>query len=279
MKVVVIIFVIVVLVLMVATLVFSILTWDKLKQPNIEEEKNKTVDFPGNVRASAEPHRSKTVAEALVKSLQKELILTHGSLEEEVPEQVMVAMYVEPSSVVLELGSNYGRNTFVIDHILSDFRNLVTVECDPNSHRKLLENFKEQNNKPLQTVCGALSYIPLVQEGWNTYPKSEVKEEDLANFTEVKCVTLSDIERLFSKKFDTLVVDAEGALFYIFKHGTNDFLDSFHTVILENDYVNIEHYYDVKNRLLREGFRVAYSERGGWPAPCAAFFFQVFIRI
>jgi len=49
-------------------------------------------------------------------------------------------MYIKPNDCVLEIGGNIGRNSCVIGKLLSDSRNLLVVESDPESVYKLEEN-------------------------------------------------------------------------------------------------------------------------------------------
>ena len=72
--------------------------------------------------------------------------------------------------------------------------------------------------------------------------------------------------------FDTLVVDCEGALYYILKEEP-EFLNGFKTIIIENDFIDITHKEFVDEEFKRYDFRNVYSIPGGF-GPCYNFFYQ-----
>ena len=48
-------------------------------------------------------------------------------------------------------------------------------------------------------------------------------------------------------------------------------------LIMENDYVEIEHKKWIDDTLIKKGFRIIHSQKGGW-GPCKGFFYQVWRR-
>ena len=73
--------------------------------------------------------------------------------------------------------------------------------------------------------------------------------------------------------FNVLVVDCEGALYYILKEEP-EFLNGFKTIIIENDFIDITHKEFVDEEFKRYDFRNVYSIPGGF-GPCYNFFYQV----
>ena len=205
------------------------------------------------------------------------LKFNYGSLKEEYPEQLMILSYLSPESVVLELGSNIGRSSCVIASILDDNSNFVTLECDPISVDKLTVN-RDLNDFKFKIENAALSRRQLVQNGWSTKPvnNDDHLNECLKNgWKKINTVTWTELQDKYKLKFDTLVADCEGALYYILLDEPN-MLDTFHTIIIENDFTDINHKKKVDEILEKNGFKNIYTEPLNVPFPCGYCFFQVF---
>ena len=55
-----------------------------------------------------------------LKELQDSLILKYGTFEQEYVEQTMAYTFIEKTNIVLELGSNIGRNSLIISKLLNN---------------------------------------------------------------------------------------------------------------------------------------------------------------
>lgn len=194
-----------------------------------------------------------------------------GRMSDEYPEQVMISTYLSPEDVVLELGSNIGRSTMVIASIVKQ-ENFVTLECDPVSFGLLTIN-KHLNGFSFFAECAALSYVDLYQDGWITSPIPN------PGWKRVQRLTFEEIERHHDLKFNALVIDAEGALYYILRDRP-EILAGINKIIIENDYLDIEHYIFVRELFEFYGFKNVYSKQGGWTMqePCSECFFQVWMK-
>jgi len=204
--------------------------------------------------------------------------LKYGDMKDELPEQRIALRYLNGNERVLELGSNVGRNSMVIAYILKQKNNnkFVTLECDPESAKMLEENMKANGFK-FHIVSAALSKRRLIQKGWNTV-ESDV---DVEGFKRVETVTLKDINQKYRVNFDTLIVDCEGAFYYIL-HDMPEILNNVKLIIMENDYYNPEHKKYVDDMLKKNKFMVAYYEpltthEGLFPH-CRDQFYQVWKR-
>lgn len=197
------------------------------------------------------------------------LVLKSGNLYDEYSEQIMSVMFIKPNDKVLEIGSNIGRNTLTISSLLADQNNLVTLECDPKSYNILLEN-RDLNKHKFRAVNKALSYRPLVLSGWDSKP---LTGDVPANHIKVDTITFDDLEESNNIKFDTLVADCEGALYYIFLDNP-DVLNCINTIIVENDYHNLLHKEKVDNIVSCKGFQRVFFQPGGW-GPCESRFYEV----
>ena len=172
----------------------------------------------------------------------------------EVPEQLMTVRYLRGHEKVLEIGGNIGRNSLIIASLLEEEGNLVTLESDEGISRQLAEN-KSLNNMSFHIESSALSKRRLIQKGWDTKP-SEILEP---GHKWVNTITLEELKRKYDVQFDTLVLDCEGAFYYILKD-MPDILDNINLIIMENDYKVIEQKQYIDTILRDNGFSVDYQE-------------------
>lgn len=203
--------------------------------------------------------------------IHRQLKFSGGNIRDEYIEQIMAVSYLKPDAVVLELGSNIGRNSLIIATLLNNQRNFVTLECDPESYRILLNN-RDQNNYTFHAENAALSYQKLIQKGWDTIPSETV----LPGYFSVNTITYEELQIKYGLYFDTLVVDCEGALYYILKDRPS-ILDNITTIIMENDYRDITHKNFIDDLMRSKGLSRVYVKSGGW-GPCYGNFYEVWQR-
>ncbi len=209
------------------------------------------------------PIEDKSITENLsreegINKLQKihsKLRLLHGSFEDEYPEQLMAAMYLHPDAKVLELGGNVGRNSCVIGSILQDSRNLVILESDKRSAECLQQN-RDYNNLQFHIEASALSKIPLIQSDWTSKPSNV----DLPGFFRVDTIIFDEVQKKYEIEFDTMVVDCEGALYYILRDDP-DILKNIKLIIVENDYTDKKHLDYTLEVFVKNGFRLIFSDK------------------
>jgi FkbM family methyltransferase len=219
-------------------------------------------DLKFNIHEVLESH--KVVPYKNLQDIHDRLGLYNGSFDEELSEQMMAIRFVKPDATVLELGANIGRNTCVIASILTDSQRLVTFESDPKS-AAVLEQNRKHNKLAFHIESCALSKNPLIQKGWNT--KLHFEKDVPEGWKKVDTMCWSDVLSKYKEHtFDTLVADCEGALYYILQDEP-DFLKTFHTVVIENDFTDIAHKNFVDDEFRRFGFSCVYREKGGFE-PC-----------
>jgi len=206
-----------------------------------------------------------------LRNLHRYLRLVHGSMLDEYPEQLMIIQYVRPEARVLEIGGNIGRSSCVIASVLSDSSRLVVLESDPKS-AKILEQNRDINGFKFQIQASALSSIPLSQSGWDTLPTKDAP----STWAPVNTITWEELGALYSMKFDTLVLDCEGA-FYPIVRDYPQILDGVHTVIIENDFHRLSDYQYVSAKLTGAGLKRVVVRSGGW-GPCSPFFYEVYSK-
>lgn len=217
-----------------------------------------------------------------------QLRFTGGDITHEMVEQSMVVDYLDPDARVLELGSNIGRNTLMISCILNDPRNLVTVECNP-FFVELLRNNRFANRLDFHIEAAALSHRKLMQstdncrfgsaaEAWEAIPA-----EELAPGCEwITSVTFDELEAKYKIRFDTLVADCEGALYYILEDDPG-LLTNITTIILESDFRVVEQKWSVERIFAQYGFERVFSvalvpNLTELPQECADSFWEVWKR-
>jgi FkbM family methyltransferase len=202
--------------------------------------------------------------------LHNKLQMKHGNFNSELPEQMMAINYIKGNEKILEIGGNVGRNSLIISSLLKDSRHLVTLECDYEIAQQLTEN-RDINKLNFHIENCALSKRKLIQKDWNTI----VSDELLPGYKKVNTITLEELNDKYNIEFDTLVLDCEGAFYYILLD-MPEILNNIHLIIMENDYTNIEHKLYIDNKLREENFEVVYSHFGGWDntCPCYNNFFE-----
>jgi FkbM family methyltransferase len=203
-----------------------------------------------------------------LKTIHSKLTIKYGNLYDEVSEQKMVLRYLTGNEKVLEIGGNIGRNSLVISSILNDKSNLVVLECDDNISKQLKEN-RDLNNFNFNIENSALSNRKLIQKGWDTIPSDTLQE----GFNWVKTISLTELKNKYTIEFDTLVLDCEGAFYYILMD-MPEILTNINLIIMENDYWDINKKNYIDGILIQNNFDLDYVEDGGW-GPCYDNFFEV----
>jgi FkbM family methyltransferase len=173
--------------------------------------------------------------------------LIGGTWNEEKIEQNLCLKYINSNNNVLELGSNIGHVSIIISHILkSGNGNLVTLETNSKIYDILVQN-KNINNLDFIPINKALSKRPISQimygNEWNSYPTNELHEHNVWSHVQniklenVENISFEEIQEQTNIKFDTLVIDCEGAFYFILKDFP-DILDNIKLIIIENDCID-----------------------------------------
>jgi len=203
--------------------------------------------------------------------IHNKLQIIDGTLNDELIEQKMVVKYLTGNEKVLEIGSNIGRNSLVIASIVNN-ANFLTLESDRDVFKQLQVN-KNLNNFTFHIENSALSKRKLIQKKWDTKP-SDVLEE---GFKWVNVVDWDELKLKYPIDFDTLVLDCEGAFYYILKD-MPEILDNIKLIIMENDYNDLSHKIYVDDVLRKYNFYNIYKQEGGW-GHCYYNFYEVWQKI
>ena len=205
--------------------------------------------------------------DSILNLIHNKLKIKYGNFKDELPEQKMVIRYLNKDDKVLEIGGNIGRNSLVIASIINN-DNFVSLECDVDVAKQLEEN-RNLNNFTFHIENSALSKMKLIQKGWDTKP-SDILEN---GYKWVNIINLDDLINKYKIDFDTLVLDCEGAFYYILKD-MPEILNNIKLIIMENDYHDISHKNYVDSILKKYNFYNDYKEVGGWGC-CYNNFFEV----
>jgi FkbM family methyltransferase len=192
---------------------------------------------------------------------QSNLKLDFGTFLDEYPEQMMAVRYLTGNEKVLEIGGNIGRNSLIIASILNsnnNNNNFVSLESDTEIANQLLHN-KNKNNLDFFVENSALSKRNLIQKSWNTI----VSDVLLDGYKKVNIINFEQLKEKYNIDFDTLVLDCEGAFYYILLD-MPEILDNIKLIIMENDYLNESHKKFIDVVLREKGFALDYVEGGGW---------------
>jgi len=205
-----------------------------------------------------------------VSMIHSKLQIKYGSFRDELPEQKMAIRYLTGNEKVLEIGGNVGRNSLVIAHILRENQNnnFVTLESDPDIANQLIEN-RNLNKFTFHVEKSALSKRKLIQKGWDTMESDVV----LDGYKNISIISLEELYSKYNIQFDTLVLDCEGAFYYILMD-MPEILNNVNLIIMENDYYDISKKNYIDEILKNNNFYVDYVEAGGW-GPCYNNFFEV----
>ena len=200
------------------------------------------------------------MAEERLNNIHKHLKIDFGSLQDEYPEQLMVAKYLKGDEKVLEIGGNIGRNTLVIAYILNQQNNndFVTIETNPDDVWKLKHN-RDLNGFQFHVESAALSARRLIQKGWNTMPSDTLED----GYFFIDTITWGDLLNKYNIIFDTLILDCEGAFYYILQDAP-EILDNMKLIIVENDYCDANKKRYVDEKLKESGFFLDYSAPHPW---------------
>jgi FkbM family methyltransferase len=220
---------------------------------------------------SIETINNKDIDDKLI-NIQSKLKINYGNFLQELPEQKMVVRYLTGNEKILEIGGNIGRNSLIIASILNNNNNFVTLESDKNIANQLIHN-RDLNNLKFHIENSALSNRKLIQKGWDTIPSDILQE----GYNWVDTITLENLKTKYNIEFDTLVLDCEGAFYYILID-MPEILNNINLIIMENDYYDISKKNYIDDILTKNNFNRNYVECGGW-GPCYNNFFEVWCKI
>ncbi|MTI19299.1 FkbM family methyltransferase [Rhodobacteraceae bacterium RKSG542] len=147
-------------------------------------------------------------------------------------ERSLVDKYLGSDARVLELGGGLGVVSCYVNRRLEQSSAHVVMEADPRSFAALKRN-RARNNASFFAVEGAassrLEYSIFLAD--NICGSSSLKGRQ-GQRSQVRCYSIAELEQLASTRFDTLIIDIEGAeLAFVEEHA--DWLPNLKQVFIE----------------------------------------------
>tara|TARA_B100000886_G_scaffold241512_1_gene169523 strand:- start:4113 stop:4829 length:717 start_codon:yes stop_codon:yes gene_type:complete len=176
--------------------------------------------------------------------------LVNPGLEKE--EQDLVKKYIQHDDVVLELGARYGTVSCIINSILSNKNNQVSVEPDDRVWDALEKN-KKNNNCGFNIVKGFIGEKKMnltnLESWYGGYGSTFIYNEN----SDIPSYKLDEIKKKYNLNFNVLVADCEGFLEVFFDENP-DFYNDLRLVIFEEDYPEKCNYKKIRNSLKKLNF-------------------------
>lgn len=171
-------------------------------------------------------------------------------------EQYDIIKYLPEDSIVLELGARFGTVSCIINKIILNPYNQVSVEPDERVWNALKYN-KNNNNCSFNIFQGAISerrkkLVNLDEtQGYGTTSSNIEGHYDSEN--EVNVISFKNLEKKYALKFNVLVADCEGCLGELLKDNPQIY-DQLKLIFFEKDYPNTTNYREIERMLSKKGF-------------------------
>jgi FkbM family methyltransferase len=174
-------------------------------------------------------------------------------LDYERDEQLLAAQYIKPNDVVLELGARYGSVSIIVNKILNNKTNQVSVEPD-NTVWNVLERNRHDNNCNFHIYKGIVSKTKY-DLTLNGYGSTIDITNNLPNREKINIdnITLEKLEEEYSLKFNVLIADCEGFL-EIFLNENQHLYEQLDLIIFERDREDVCNYNNIVKTLLDNNF-------------------------
>jgi FkbM family methyltransferase len=176
-------------------------------------------------------------------------------LEYERDEQLLVSHYITENDTVLELGARYGSVSCIINKILKNKKNQVSVEPD-NTVWDALERTKRENKCEFIIYKGIISSQSYDLK-LNGYGSTVDITNSISNMQSIKTehMSLDELQQNTGLKFNVLVADCEGFLETFLEE--NPFLyNQLDLIIFECDRPDVCNYAKIKTNLSTNHFKV-----------------------
>jgi FkbM family methyltransferase len=185
-------------------------------------------------------------------------LVPHNEYERD--EQLLVARYIDKNDVVLELGARYGSVSCIINKILSNKTNQVSVEPD-NTVLETLKRNKAINNCEFTIYNGIITsntaYNKLVLIGYGSTVDitNNIDANVYSNSIDVLTMSLDDLQNNCNLCFNVLVADCEGFL-EVFLNENKILYTQLNKIIFECDRPDVCNYNNIKKELIENGFKM-----------------------
>lgn len=184
-------------------------------------------------------------------------LVPHNEYERD--EQLLVSRYIDKNDIVLELGARYGSVSCIINKILVNKKNQVSVEPDNTVINALTKN-KIINKCDFYIYNGIIStnkcYNKLIMNGYgSTISINNEIDTNIYDTIDIECISLDDLQKKFGLYFNTLVADCEGFL-ETFLNENNFLYQQLNKIIFECDRPDVCNYNNIKMNLIKNNFKI-----------------------
>jgi FkbM family methyltransferase len=169
---------------------------------------------------------------------------------------------------VLELGANVGQKSLLIASLVNQ-TTFVALESNAFRASKLIEN-KSLNQFNFFIENAALSNRTLITQDFQTIPSETL----LDGYQWVPTITWNELTTKYNIAFDTLVVNCNGAFYYILMD-TPEILTNITILVMTNDYEEMQQKDYVNSILTQHNFYPVYVESGLRGGYCSATYYEV----
>ncbi|MBN20732.1 MAG: hypothetical protein CL678_05525 [Bdellovibrionaceae bacterium] len=178
----------------------------------------------------------------------------------EVIEQKLVKEFINENDIVLELGARYGTVSCLINSLLNNKKNQVSVEPDKRVLDSLEKN-KNNNNCEFGIVKGFISNKKLSLNRTEHICQGNIELKGYGstfvedNNSTTNNYTFEEIQNKFNIKFNTLVVDCEGFFEEFLNQNKSIFFEQIKKIIIEEDYKEKCNYDEINKILINNKFK------------------------
>ena len=141
-------------------------------------------------------------------------------------------------NAVLELGGRFGTTSCVLAQSTGNSGAVVAVEPDPSVHAQLLRN-RDAHNCSFHILRGVVGDTPIALSRkyghYATQTRLALPGEHSRDV--VRSIDVASVERHLGRRFDTLLIDCEGCIRYLFNDAASEaeMLDGIQLILMEHD--------------------------------------------
>lgn len=202
----------------------------------------------------------------------------------ELPEQLLIAMFLPDGAVVLEIGGNIGRATIVACEKVGTKGLVVSAELTKENRDRISALGKEFVDSGRLKVVPAISDEPLFQQSWFSSSKKATPRFIASIYKDMKDENWKQMETLSVAStlalvpgLSVIIADCEGC-FYALVSKRPDILQGVKMIIMENDGNQLE-LPTFRARLVELGFSLSSAiPKNVCPNSGQSCFFSVYIR-
>ena len=167
-------------------------------------------------------------------------------------EQYFAHKWIKDNDIVLELGGRYGVVACTVNSILNNKKNHVVIEPDKSVLDALKKN-KKNYGAEFYICEKAISNKPLKFIKYGIGSFTEESKNKLLKNNNVS-IKFKDFMDKYNLNFNVLIADCEGCLYSFMNEIPLKLFKNINMIIFEKDRLNIEHYNEIYQKLIKKKF-------------------------